>query len=343
MGEAARVDSIDVIKEFKAALWKFQEAATVSLGDAESEIQRVLLSLQTEQDSYWQHQIRKREEIVSRAKEAVRMKKVFKDSTGRQQSAIDEEKALKIALKQLEEAQQKLTMVRKWARILPKEIEMYKGSVQRFATTVQSQLPAAAGRLDKLSSQLEAYVALQAQGAADALAASPAPSASAPSMRRGGMGPQGFPQTELQRLLGLLPGPEIRAAAPVLAELQLRAPFIPPPHRSPAMLPVTRRRDPASGSRVFIAKGASDAVRIFVHHAESTSSQDSGWIILPVDEGLSMEFEAIRAAALIQARPDLVDLLGLPVGFSVIIDSGGISEVFDSRNRPAWRRPLESP
>ena len=89
MGEAARVDSIDVLKEFKTAIWKFQEAASASLGDAEAETHRVLMWLQTEQDSYWQHQIRKREELVTRCKEAVRMKKIFKDSSGRQQSAID--------------------------------------------------------------------------------------------------------------------------------------------------------------------------------------------------------------------------------------------------------------
>src|ERR1700722_12175593 len=113
MSEAANIESIDVLKDVKLALLKFQEAATVSLGDAESETHRVLMWIQTEQDSFWQHQIRKREEIVTRCKEAVRMKKIFKDSSGRQQSAIDEEKALRIALRNLDESQQKLKLVRK--------------------------------------------------------------------------------------------------------------------------------------------------------------------------------------------------------------------------------------
>ena len=59
--------------------------------------------LEREQQQHWTTQIRKRTEIVGRCKEAVRMKKLFKDSSGRTQSALDEEKALAIALKRLAE------------------------------------------------------------------------------------------------------------------------------------------------------------------------------------------------------------------------------------------------
>jgi len=102
MGEVARVHSIETLKIFKVYLLKFAEAANVALGDAESELHRIQMWLETEQQSFWQMQLRKRQEIVSRCKEAVRMKKVFKDSTGRQQSAVDEEKALQIAQRRLE-------------------------------------------------------------------------------------------------------------------------------------------------------------------------------------------------------------------------------------------------
>src|SRR5579871_5329724 len=132
MVQGARVDSIETLKAFKVALWKFQEAAQVALGDAESEATRALMWVENEQDSFWQGQIRKAEQNVVRCKEAVRMKKVFKDASGRQQSAVDEEKALSIAVKRLAEAQAKHVLVKKWARQLQKEIEMYKGGVQRF-------------------------------------------------------------------------------------------------------------------------------------------------------------------------------------------------------------------
>ena len=62
--------------------------ARLALGDAESEMNRVLLWLETEQHAYWSGQVRKRTEAVAKAKEAVRFKKVFKDSSGRTPSAV---------------------------------------------------------------------------------------------------------------------------------------------------------------------------------------------------------------------------------------------------------------
>lgn len=338
MGETVRVDSIDVLKEFKIALWKFQEAATVALGDAESEMHRVLMWLQTEQDSHWQHQIRKREEIVGRCKEAVRMKKIFKDATGRQQSAIEEEKALKIAQRNLEEAQQKLLMVRKWSRVLPKEIETYKGTVQRFATTVQSEIPVAASHLEKLAQKLEAYVAVQMQSGVSAVGGGDI-AATRASMGRGGAGIPGVPMDELTRLIAQVPSPEVRTSAVVLAEFLLPIPVIPTDQHAPAMLPVTARRAPADDRRLFVASGIDQSARLFLHHyPERSSPEDSGWSIGPAQVVEALQWHAVRTADLLAARPDLADLLGLPPGFSVIIDSAGISDVIDARKQPAWRR-----
>jgi hypothetical protein len=340
MGEGARVDSIDVLKEFKIALWKFQEAATVALGDAESEMHRILLWLQTEQDSHWQHQIRKREEIVGRCREAVRMKKVFKDATGRQQSAIEEEKALKVAMRNLEEAQQKLAMVRKWSRQLPKEIEMYKGGVQRFATTVQSDIPVAASHLDKLAQKLEAYVNLQSAAAGELIGAGEgaASGAGGASMARGVAGVTSVSEDELGRLFAQVPTPDLRAAAPLTGVFDLAVPTIPKEQQAPGMLPITPRALPAETTRIFVAKGVREAAKIFLNrHPEPASVQDGEWSIQPAHPSGELQWEAVGLADVLKARPDLRDLLGLPRGFSVIIDSAGVGEVLDARRQPAWR------
>jgi hypothetical protein len=156
----ARVEDLDAIKAFKRAIWKFAEAANVALGDAEGEMNRALMWLEGEQRAYWEGQVRKRADLVERAKEAVRMKKIFKDSTGRQQSAVDEEKKLKVAIKRFEEAEEKVAAVKKHTAKLRKEILMYKGHVQRFATAVQNDLPMASAQLDGLLDRLQQYVAL---------------------------------------------------------------------------------------------------------------------------------------------------------------------------------------
>jgi hypothetical protein len=154
----ARVQSIDALKHFRAALIKFAEVANVALGDAEGEINRIVMWLGHEQQQFWQTAIRKRQELVARAAEAVRAKKIFKDSSGRQQSAVDEEKQLLKAQRALQEAEQKLIATKRHYQRLQKEMHMYKGATTRLLTAVTSDLPNAVAMLNRMTEALEGYV-----------------------------------------------------------------------------------------------------------------------------------------------------------------------------------------
>ncbi len=154
----ARVEDVDAIKQAKLALQKFQESANVALSEAESDLIRTMLWIDTEQSAFWQGQVRKRTALLSQAEERLRTKKVFKDSTGSKPSTIDEEKAVKVAKQRLEDAHHKVAAVSKWKRLIEKVAHDYKGSVQRFATTVQSSLPNTIARLEVLTRQLEQYI-----------------------------------------------------------------------------------------------------------------------------------------------------------------------------------------
>lgn len=181
----AKIEDLDVIKSLKRALWKFAETANVALTDAEGEMSRALMWLETEQRAYWDGQLRKRSDAVERCKEAVRMKKLFKDSSGRTPSAVDEEKALRIAIQRLEEAGQKQVNVKKHTHKLRKEILMYKGHVQRFTTSVQNELPVASAQLDSLLDRLHQYLSLDT--ATEVKSTVQATSQAAPTEVPGGM------------------------------------------------------------------------------------------------------------------------------------------------------------
>ena len=321
MPEGARVESIEALRQFKAAIWKFQEAATVALGDAESEMHRVLVWLETEQGTYWQGQIRKRQEAVARAREALRMKQIFKDAAGRQPTAIEEQKALQAALRQVAEAEQKLLNVKRWTRALQKEVEMYKGSVQRFATDVQSELPAAAAHLESLSAKLDAYVSLQAGGFVGADAAASVSSAvSEPSMARSPSVPAPTADDELARLRAAIPSTQERSNATLVSEMHLRFPTI-----DSSIVPVlsAARTEPVADALVFVSPTSEAAARVFLHRAEPSGERDSGWSITGADLAAPRDWRAIRVADLLKARPDLRDVLALPTGFSVLIDQAG--------------------
>lgn len=158
----ARVESVDAIKAFRRAWLKFAEVANVALTEAEADAQGTLRWLESEQRVHWQNQVRKTTELVSRCAEAVRHKQIFKDSTGRTSSAVDEQKALAKAKRLKEIAEEKLENVRKHAPRLSREIMLYKGQAQRLSTFVASDIPTAAAKLDKIVGTLESYLALAA-------------------------------------------------------------------------------------------------------------------------------------------------------------------------------------
>src|SRR5688572_17191095 len=125
MSASAKVESIDALRAMRRTLFKFAEAANVALTDAESDLTRTLMWVETEMVVFWTAQIRKRTATVARCEEAVRMKKLFTDAAGRRPSAIDEIKALEKAKKALEVAHMKLANCKRWQRLLEKEIQNY--------------------------------------------------------------------------------------------------------------------------------------------------------------------------------------------------------------------------
>lgn len=158
MADGARVQDLDAIRAFRATMVKFIESSNAALTDSEAEIIRRQSWCEGEQQSFWQANIRKLNELIDQLKEAIRMKKLFKDSSGRIVSAFDEEKKLRAAKQKLEIAEQKLANCRKWAKQLQREHLMYRGGVQRLQTMLSSDLVNSVATLDKVVAQLDAYL-----------------------------------------------------------------------------------------------------------------------------------------------------------------------------------------
>jgi hypothetical protein len=156
---SARVDEIAGLQAMKVALVKFAELAEQCIVDAESEVKRTSQWLELEQGPYWVAQIRKRSELVSRCKEAVRQKQLFKDSTGGRSSAVDELKALAKAQAMLAEAEEKLAATKSHARKMQKVSMDFRGGVQKLATVLQTDVVNGVARLNTMSNLLGQYAA----------------------------------------------------------------------------------------------------------------------------------------------------------------------------------------
>lgn len=176
---------LDAIRDFRVALVKFAEGCAVGIADADGEVHRTIHWLELEQVPYWTLQIRNREIVVNQWKDAVRQKQLYKDSTGRPQSAIDEMKKLSMAQASLVEAQERWTATKQYLRKLQKQQMEYRGQVQKLSLALTGDVRECLGRLQALQNMIADYARADSATetrsmAQDPTSAAPPPAAPTP-------------------------------------------------------------------------------------------------------------------------------------------------------------------
>jgi hypothetical protein len=160
MGPRANVTSVDSLKEAKIALLEFRAEAGAALVEAEADLQKTLLWLRHDQLAHWQKQVRVRTELVTRARSDLYRKQVAQEQQVR--AGVDQKKALEAAKRRLEEAEEKIQSVKRWIRVLDRELVLYKGECQGLASLLEGDLPQGAGRIDRMMEGLAGYLAVAA-------------------------------------------------------------------------------------------------------------------------------------------------------------------------------------
>lgn len=343
MSEFARVDSIEALKELRVSLCKFAEAVDVGLGEAESEIQHTAIWLKQEQQAYWKAQIHKRTELVTRAKIELNKKKLQKTPLGGRYSCVDEEKALAAAQRRLDQAEQKLANVGRWIRQLEQEAFSYRGLVQGLGQAVGLDVPNAVARLDSMIDALESYVSIPAPSEEGTIAdgrisdhmsrpeeVPPGPD-DAPSRSP-------IPAVSYQTLRGGTPRPEVRDRTPA-GEPTLNWPQqceISKSQREAVGGLDCKRIPPAPNDKVVMARGSWNHPRVYLERVEPSRRGDCGWYIGFADGTRVDDYESVRVADLVAMRPDLAEILALPIGYLVVLDRTSIEAVLDPQGRILW-------
>ncbi len=160
MRQAASVSSINALKDFKRALDTFASIIRTALGEAQSDLQRTTWWVQQDRLTHWQVQKRKRMTQLAQAKSELFRSQVA--SPDQRVPATLERKAVDQAHQRLDEAQTKLASIKRWSRVLEREVILYKGHCQQIARAVEGDVPAALLRLDKMVGALEKYVRIPA-------------------------------------------------------------------------------------------------------------------------------------------------------------------------------------
>ncbi len=190
MGRFAKVGSVDTLKELRSNLCTFAHIASTALEEAGSDIQRTLMWLKQDRYRYWKVESRKRSEQFVRAKLELKRKQDIETSPmGGTYSFIDEKKALAVAQRAFEEAEQKLLNIQRWVPQLEREAYAFRGISQGLMDLVDVEIPNSCALLDRMIDSLESYLALAPEAAApiagaESYADGAVPSEAVSSMKR---------------------------------------------------------------------------------------------------------------------------------------------------------------
>jgi hypothetical protein len=330
------VSSIDALRQFRAVLVKFAADVRGALDAADADIRRTQHWLDGEAEAYWQGRITKLTQRVAQARDALRHKKLYPQASGAAQDTADEERELKIAQRQLEEAEQKIVHVKRWSRNLEREAMMYRGQVQSLLGAVDIDVPNAVARLDRMAAALERYLAREGEGVAASIA-------EAVSMARADEAAYADIGSDPRALRNRTPGVILRdatepgEAGQTAAALGANAGKALTPNARDALGRLPLGEAAASDAKVLVVPGALGQARVYLERVPTDAEGDSGWHIGPADFAVaSDEYVAVRVAEVLGLRPDLREVLRLGPGWLVVLNDGGVEAALDEANVDVW-------
>lgn len=158
MGEA-RIRSIAAVDDLSVALRLFAEESANALADLDQEVKRALEWIHHDRKDYWVNEVRQGYDRVAEARANLERRMIARIGDDRP-AAMEEKKALDLAKRRLEVAQDKVQAVKRWSHTIEHELQEYVGIINQFATWLQSDHPKAQAVLKRMSQALDAYVNL---------------------------------------------------------------------------------------------------------------------------------------------------------------------------------------
>src|SRR5438270_8112 len=117
MSQSANVRSVDAIRDFRVALTNFAEEARTALSSAEMEVRRTQDWLTRDQLTHWQAQIKRRNELLSMARTELHRRRLSQQGSDAI-SDTEQKEAVRIAQRRLEEAEQRVALIKRWVPVL---------------------------------------------------------------------------------------------------------------------------------------------------------------------------------------------------------------------------------
>ncbi|MGE3820433.1 MAG: hypothetical protein AB7I30_13545 [Isosphaeraceae bacterium] len=159
MSQTAKVRSVESIRDFKVAMNNFVEEARNALSSVEMEVRRVRDWVQRDQYSYWQSQVKRRNEQVSMARTELHRRRLSQQNSDAI-SDTEQKENLREAERRLAQAEEKVKIVKKWIPILEHEIAKYHSCSQPLGDCLAGSLQNSLALLERVIRSLESYLDL---------------------------------------------------------------------------------------------------------------------------------------------------------------------------------------
>jgi hypothetical protein len=170
MAERAQVTSVEAVEAFRASLILYLSRARPALDEVSSDILRTRQWLQHDQRKHWENELRKRSRKLEQAQAELFSARVstLTEATSTQQMAVRK------ALQAVREAEEKLSLLKKWDRELDNRSEPLLKQVEQLHGFLTSDMTKAVAYLANMVKTLEAYAGVMPAGSAGPAPAPPA-------------------------------------------------------------------------------------------------------------------------------------------------------------------------
>ncbi len=339
MADRANVQSIDALKEAKAALAAFAEDVGAVLANVDSDVARMGQWVTMERPSHWKREIRRREDDANRARQEISRKILV--STPEPASTVLERKALARCVRRVEEAQKRAENSRRWAGTWDKQSLLARGALAALAEHIRADIPRAIARIDRMIESLQAYTLLAPPSSdlpeTTAAVGAGAPAGGAGSMARPIAAPERWVDPEQVREIAADARERARPAGDEIAwDVWPLEPLHPDQGVDVLRLALIGQA-PQGEQTLVIAAKALEQPTVVLERCEPSQLGDSGWYLGPHREPAATgACWRIAVARLLEARGDLAPLLALAPGALAVLGPVGVLAVLDRGGKDCW-------
>ena len=153
MAERAKVTSLDALDSFRTALLIFMEKAGKALDEVGDSVRRTRLWVNQEQRDYWVAERRRRQRKLEQAEQELYSSRLSPlDDPGTEAQMM-----VRRARRAIEEADDKLRVLKRWARDYDSVVEPLARRLETLNDLVQTKYPKAVSELSETLRILEDY------------------------------------------------------------------------------------------------------------------------------------------------------------------------------------------